>query len=139
MRSIGSRQRTEVRIAKLSRWRLENINLVVRLEFDPLQRQAILVIQREDLFLAVDRRPAFDVEGMDGDETHLMAAFDPVNWFKVVSLYTYTPDIAMPPLNPSSSVTYGPAPWDCVGASQPRTYNPCHAGDRILLHSITNG
>jgi hypothetical protein len=138
VRSFSSRQRPEVRITELSRWRFENINLVLRLEFDPLQRETFLVIQSEDVFLTVDRRPAFDVEGMDGDKTHPMPAFDPANWLQVVSLYTDTPDITMPPLNPASCVTHGPAPWDHV-ASQSRTDNPLFSGDRIPLHLVTNG
>ena len=138
MRCLGSRKRAEVRITKLSRWRFETLNLVVRIEFNPLKRQAILVIECEDLFLAVDRRAALDIEGMDGDKTHPMPALHPTDRLQVVSLHTYTPDIAMPSLNPASSVTYGPAPWDGVG-SQPCTNYPLRSGNRVPLHPVANG
>jgi hypothetical protein len=111
---------------------------VVGLEFDPFERQSILVVQREDFFLSVDRRPAFDVVGMDGDKAHLVLALDPANRLKVVSLNTDTPNVVVPSLNPAAGVTYGPAPGDWV-PSQPCTYHPCPAGNRIPLDPVANG
>jgi hypothetical protein len=137
-RRIGSLQRMEIGIAKLSWRRLENINRVAGIEFDPFQRQAILVVYREDFFLAIDRRTAFDIEGMDGDKAHLMLALDPANRFKMMSLDTYTPDIVMPPVNPAPGVTYGPAPGDGV-PGEPGIDHPGPAGNRIPLHLVTNG
>jgi hypothetical protein len=99
----------EIRIAELSRRRFQTIDLVARIELDPFQRQAILG-HYEDLFLLVDRRPAFDIEGMNRDKSHLVIAFDPANRRNVVSFGAYTPDIMMSPLNPASGVTYGPTP-----------------------------
>ena len=83
--------------------------------------KAILVVYREDFFLPIDRRPAFDVEGMDGDKAHLMLALDPANRFKMMSLDTNTPHIVMPPVNPAPGVTHGPAPGDAGSSANPES------------------
>lgn len=137
-RRIGPLQRMEISIAKLSRRRFEYINRVAGIESDPFQRQTILVVYREDFFLPIDRRTAFDIEGMDGDKAHLMLALDPANRLQMMSLDAYTPDIVMTPVNPAPSVTYGPAPGDGV-PGEPGIDHPGPAGNRIPLHLITNG
>ena len=110
-RNVRRWQRTQIGIAKLPGRRLENVDRVGGIEFDPFEREAILVVHCVDFFLSVDRRLAFNVVRVDGDKADLMLALDPANGFKMVSLLTGTPDIVMPPVNKASSVTHSPAPW----------------------------
>src|ERR1700722_4526082 len=123
--------------AEFSRRRFELFDRLAWVGPQPFERQSILVVECEDCFLAVDRRPAFHIEGMERDNADLVIALDPTDGCDVVPLVTRNPAIAMPALNPTSGVTHGPVP-SCRGRYDPAIDYARGACYRVFDRPIAN-
>lgn len=88
--------------------RIEELDGPGWIEIGTLKAQAVFVIERQDLFLAVDGGPTFGVPRMDGDQSHGMPAFDPAAWAEMVALMPRNPDVVIAHMNPAAGVADGP-------------------------------